>query len=765
MESQNADFVDEVIGKEMRMWVNEYTERELAAVVNMASSLESVTCYGLSRRMVNALCNKQHLTKFVVYIFDCIRDCADFESVLTVLQNCPNLKDLIIKVQFSADVADVAAYQLANSLQHTSIKKFIFDAYSSVQDTGVAALASAFGNMSTVRVWCKQVGSHSLERLAGVFLQSHSLTCFTISLQQYQGEDQVLFSCLKKAPSLKTVALCGTGGGPSLRDTSVGRALLSGDLVELADILGLNTPPIVGKMLDIHIFENSYIEVDFKNRCFISVGLVAWRDKYHSYSKPKEVKNKVGPTEMETLSATLKMVPVKEVNLSTHKIGDKGAIYLEKAVATTICLEELIVRDCGIGEDGITSLFAGLTYNTTLVRLDASFNSFGDNGAIRLAELINQTLIQDLDIGSCNVGEEGMVAIASALRTNTTLKKLSLYSPTHISQQSEVELTKMLLQNTTLMVLQVKQNHALPLPLSSFNVFRNFKLSQVSTVTLLEDTSADEFYCGVKMSSIIASIGIDHASLLGQALWSGNKDAAADILQLHQPPEGEGNIQLHMSGNTWSVDYRSKCIREEDGGLIRIRSIHSRPESLVQLTELNFEHQRLGSVGACLLAELLNQTSLQSLSIAGCGVGEEGIIALASALSTNTTIKHLAIGANQISACGQEAFVQALSKNKTLTSLDIQTKCKSLSNNTMSFVGDEEEFIKKIDMSSVTKVFIDGCTPFGARLEAKLPDKNTRTIAIGGRYWHNTIECQLKPFQVTKIYRKDSPDKVFYHHS
>jgi hypothetical protein len=242
-------------------------------------------------------------------------------------------------------------------------------------------------------------------------------------------------------------------------------------------------------------------------------------------------------------------------------------------------------------------------------------------------------------------------------------------------------------------------------------------------------------------------------------------EEAADILLVHQPPRGEGQVNIHMCGNTWEVDYRSECVKEKDEGLKRIRNIQSTPESWAQLTELDLKHQRLGGVGACLLAELLNQTQLQDLNLAGCGITEEGIVALASAISTNTTIKHLAIGGNQISVHGQEMFIEALSKNRTLVSLDIQTcEMKYQREFIKSFAGDEENFVRRIDeVSSLTKVVLDGCTPFGTRLEKENTcnenDRTSRSLLWFSTTDYtftnvNTIECQLKPFQVTKICKK-----------
>ena len=98
-------------------------------------------------------------------------------------------------------------------------------------------------------------------------------------------------------------------------------------------------------------------------------------------------------------------------------------------------------------------------------------------------------------------------------------------------------------------------------------------------------------------------------------------------------------------------------------------------------------------MGACLLAEILNQTQIQDLHVAGCGIGEEGVVALANALSTNTTIKCLSIGGNKISKCGQDAIIEALSKNTVLSTLNIQ---KMYYGRKIAFSdNDDEDFIER----------------------------------------------------------------------
>ena len=771
-ESQNEDFVSEVIGKEIRMWPWDDTGDVLPDVIQMCSGLESVTCYGFSERIGIALSCKPHLSSLVVNFVDSINNVKVLQSVLNILQTCPSMRDVTIEAHFLEGIVDIAASKLANVLQQMSLEKCTIIAHDSLQDKNIAVLATALCGISSFTIQCRQVGSLSLERLAVTFSLSNSLTYLHIVVQCYEGDDQIFFSSLKNAPQLKTVALSVTGANPpSVTDTSIGKALLLGNLKDLADIIHLTSPPIVDKIMRIFVFGKLFVEVDFKDQTFVSVGPVCGANKYHFYSKCTYKRkfrkfDMMGSAEMKMLCKTLLEVKVINLYLYGHTIGDRGAGFLGEALRKTSCIQNLIIRDCGIGVEGITQLFAGLTENTTLVSLDASFNPFGDTGAAVLATFINKTPIEVLDISSCSVEETGIVAIASALTTNTKLKRLNLYSSEVISRNSEIELAKVLLRNTTLKRLEVNQNpNYTPSPIFECSLmYSRFKVSHISTCALMKSIDTSELYYGLRMSNIIVSIEIPKTSRLGTALWENKMEEAMAVLQLKQPPCGKQRKDLRMSGNSWTVDYVHGRIEDNDVGLKKVRQIASSPECLVQLKELNLENKTLGSIGACLLAELLNQTQLQDLNIACCGIGEEGIISLTSALRTNTTIKHLAIGANKISKQGQNALVESFSKNVTLVSLDITGKGSTQfmrREYITSLVEDEDEgdFIHKIDgleLSSLTKVIFDSNTALGRSLEELHLQVNDRSC------YHN-IECQLKPIRVTKIYDQTIPSHVLYH--
>ena len=518
IESENPTIVNDVVGKEIKMHVSQSSEMSLSTVVLMTSGLEKVECYRQFTKTIEQAicCHKDTLKELTVHISRSINDLRDFQSVLNVLQTCHNLKTVNIQVHFAVGIADEAAHKLAIALKRSSLEKLTINAHGSIQDDGIAALAPALCAISSVTLNCQQMGPCSFTKFAEALTCNNSIKFLEINVQQYQGDDRAFFNNLKKSSSLTGVVISGTDKEHAfLSNTSVGRALLSGDLKELAAILDLTKPPLVEKTICIQIDSEAFFHVDFKNGIFLTIGPCFNIDHFYSGRPVVQPKECLGISAMKTLSITLREVCLRELFLRGHDIGDEGAKYIADALTKTTSLELLILRNCSIGEKGIASLFASLTENTSLSTLDVSFNPLGDNGAVTMASFINNTSLEGLDISGCDIEEKGIAAIASALQTNTILKKLGLYvkfvndhytnvidvsnPPKYnvkvISQRSELALAKMLLRNSTLKFLLVSQNAHMP-TLFTFHDHHEcpmFKISEQSTTSLLS-TSASEFY-------------------------------------------------------------------------------------------------------------------------------------------------------------------------------------------------------------------------------------------------------------------------------
>ena len=89
----------------------------------------------------------------------------------------------------------------------------------------------------------------------------------------------------------------------------------------------------------------------------------------------------------------------------------------------SIC--NLNVSSMEITDEGVIAIAEALKINSTLQTIYLDYNEIGVEGAIAIAEAlkINSTL-QEINLDDNEIGDEGAIAIAEALKINSTLQKL-----------------------------------------------------------------------------------------------------------------------------------------------------------------------------------------------------------------------------------------------------------------------------------------------------------------------------------------------------
>lgn len=109
------------------------------------------------------------------------------------------------------------------------------------------------------------------------------------------------------------------------------------------------------------------------------------------------------------------------------KLQDEGVMPLMKTVGDFFFgryshLEEISLRNTGLGDTAVIALVEGLELNTKLKRLHLEQNRIRDAGAAALGAIFprNETL-QDIDLGDNHIGSEGASKLAYAIR-HATLK-------------------------------------------------------------------------------------------------------------------------------------------------------------------------------------------------------------------------------------------------------------------------------------------------------------------------------------------------------
>ena len=81
-----------------------------------------------------------------------------------------------------------------------------------------------------------------------------------------------------------------------------------------------------------------------------------------------------------------------------------------------------------ISDDGVKAIAEALKENTSVTNLDLRYTKIGDDGAKAIAEALKKnTSVTNLDLSSNKISDEGAKAIAEALTVNTTITRLDIH--------------------------------------------------------------------------------------------------------------------------------------------------------------------------------------------------------------------------------------------------------------------------------------------------------------------------------------------------
>jgi Ran GTPase-activating protein (RanGAP) involved in mRNA processing and transport len=141
-------------------------------------------------------------------------------------------------------------------------------------------------------------------------------------------------------------------------------------------------------------------------------------------------KNDLGNDAINTIAQALRInASLRSLNLNDNHVGPKGAAHLAHALSMNTTLAWLNVSACRMRE-GTAALVRGLCRNKTLTALNINSNFFRVYGLEcvgAVADLLidNPTLVR-LNLSSNTIGDDGAAIIAAAVKTNSTLTCLKL---------------------------------------------------------------------------------------------------------------------------------------------------------------------------------------------------------------------------------------------------------------------------------------------------------------------------------------------------
>ncbi|XP_016414800.1 protein NLRC5-like [Sinocyclocheilus rhinocerous] len=285
---------------------------------------------------------------------------------------------------------------------------------------------------------------------------------------------------------------------------------------------------------------------------------------------------------------------LRELNLSLHELGDTRVNQIAALLRDKHCkLNTLMLCDCGLTDESCSALATVLRSNSSLKELDLSNNNLLDSGVKKLQNGLENTncTLENLRLSNCGISEEGYKALASALRSNPShLIELDLTG--NDPGQSGVKELNDLLQDP------------------------NCQLKTLRFLSLAAD-EACQFLTGVMCKNPLL---LRELNLSERELGDTRVIQIAALLQ-----------DKHCKLNTLIL---CRCSITEKQCLILTSALKLNPSLL---RELDLSENELKNTGVNHLCDILKDShcKLERLRLSDCSISEESYKALASAVRSN----------------------------------------------------------------------------------------------------------------------------------
>ncbi|XP_052433066.1 ribonuclease inhibitor [Carassius gibelio] len=313
---------------------------------------------------------------------------------------------------------------------------------------------------------------------------------------------------------------------------------------------------------------------------------------------------------------------LRELDLSKNSLSHFDMILLSAVMESAYWkLETLKLKDCGITEEGFAALASALRSNPShLIELDLSGNKAGDFGVQMLSTALEipYSKLETLKLVSCDITENGCVALVSALRSSS-------------SHFRNLDLSGNKLGHLGIKLL----SDALENPC--------FKLETLK----LKDCDLTDEDCFSLASPLIVNF-----SNLRELDLSDNKLGDSGVKFLFAGPESH----LYKLATFKLVN----CGITDEGCASLALALRSNPS---HLRELDLSGNEVEDSGVQMLSSGLDNyyCQLETLRLVSCGITDEGCAALSSALTSNPThLRQLDLSKNKLSDSGMNLLSTGL---------------------------------------------------------------------------------------------------------
>ena len=170
---------------------------------------------------------------------------------------------------------------------------------------------------------------------------------------------------------------------------------------------------------------------------------------------------------VDLITSLTKFSTIRELDLNFTDIGFEDCKALRELLATSKCIQVLVIIDCDedlddafiLSSDSVQLIVDGLSHNTSLEKLNMGNSKFSSESVFKLASVLRvNTKLKELDIGCCNIQSSDSVHLAKALEENTTTQLQTLeLGANPIGSEGAVAFADTLATNNSLVKLNMRE--------------------------------------------------------------------------------------------------------------------------------------------------------------------------------------------------------------------------------------------------------------------------------------------------------------------
>ncbi len=348
---------------------------------------------------------------------------------------------------------------------------------------------------------------------------------------------------------------------------------------------------------------------------------------------------------------------------NTIGIGDEGMVAIAQVLNTTV-LEVLQIEHNAIGAIGLQALANALETNLTLKTLRMQDYQIDDAGAVILAEALkkNKHLVS-LIFYLNNMTNIGITALAKALEINITLKEIYLGGSSWGDVGAKA-LADMLRINKTLTFLDIENTligiEGIRAVTNALNINKTLTGLRLDGYSRVDDLGAQALADTLKVNTTLTSLHIPWNNI-GNA----GVRALADALRINTTLR---LLYLDHQDQLWDTDAQAYLISAlQDNYSLTLIDLENYPVHRISQTTIDQATALMARNAAVIDAiRKLRNNTITTLDLSSQQINDTGAKLLADALRNNSSLTRLNLSSNQITEVGAAALTEVLQVNKSI---------------------------------------------------------------------------------------------------